>query len=101
MTPTDVTDAGDGFEIHVDGARAGRTGYRDEPEGRIFDHTEIDEAHAGQGLGSALIQAALDATRAESRAVIHACGFVRGYIAKHPDYVDLVPDERRAEFGLA
>jgi hypothetical protein len=33
--------------------------------------------------------------------VLPFCPFIRGYIQRHPAYLDLVPDERRAEFELA
>ena len=32
--------------------------------------------------------------------MIPVCPFVRAYIAGHPEYLDLVPEDRRAEFGL-
>ncbi len=33
-------------------------------------------------------------------AVLPDCPFVRGWIAKHPDYADLVPADRRADYDL-
>jgi hypothetical protein len=33
--------------------------------------------------------------------VLPFCPFIRGYIQRHPAYLDLVPDDRRAEFELA
>lgn len=89
------------FEIHVDGVRAGTTAYRDtEPGVRTFPHTVVDDAFSGRGLSSRLIQEALDATRAAGLAVLPQCSAVRGFIAKHHDYLDLVPAERRSEFDL-
>ena len=44
---------------------------------------------------------ALDQTRLTGRMVLPYCVVVRGFIAKHPDYLDLVPVEHREEFGLA
>jgi hypothetical protein len=32
--------------------------------------------------------------------VLPYCPFIRGWIARHPDYVDLVPAKRRAAFQL-
>ncbi|MEU9290700.1 N-acetyltransferase [Streptomyces sp. NPDC048275] len=46
-------------EILVDGTLAGFTEYRDRDEQRVFCHTEIDDAFAGQGLASVLVQQAL------------------------------------------
>ncbi len=101
MAPT-VTDvpASDRFEIAVDGATVGFVQYRRVPGQIAFIHTEIDPAHGGEGLGAILVTAALDAARAEGLDVLPFCPFVRGFIDKHRDYLDLVPVGRRAEFGL-
>ncbi len=78
------------FEISVDGALAGFAVYRLAPGRITFVHTEIDDAHAGQGLGGKLARAALDEVRARGFAVRPDCPFIAGWIAKHPDYADLV-----------
>ncbi len=54
-------DAKHRYEVLVDGGAAGLTAYRDRDEQRVrvFHHTEIDEAFAGQGLASHLVQQAL------------------------------------------
>jgi uncharacterized protein len=94
------------FEIAVDGATAGFTEYVDatgsgEATGeRTFPHTVVEEAFGGRGLATLLIRTALDATRVADLAVIPQCSAVARFIAKHPEYVDLVPQSRRAEFGL-
>ncbi len=97
-----IDNPGEGqFEIHVDGVRAGLTAYLDQESGvRTFPHTEVAEEFGGRGLASRLIQEALDATRAAGLGVLPVCSAVRGFIAKHSEYVDLVPTERRAEFDL-
>ena len=101
MAPT-VTDISDRrrFEIEVDGAVLGFAEYRRRPGVISFTHTEIDPAHEGEGLGTLLVKAALDTARAEGLAVLPYCPFVRGFIDRHREYLDLVPVERRAKFGL-
>ena len=43
----------------------------------------------------------LDAARDEGLAVLPYCPFTAGYIRNHrDDYVDLVPEDKRAKFGL-
>ncbi|MFI0986783.1 GNAT family N-acetyltransferase [Streptomyces exfoliatus] len=70
-------------------------------EGEIaFIHTEIDSRFAGQGLGGLLARGALDDARARGLHVLPYCPFIRGWIGKHPEYTDLVPEARRARFGL-
>ena len=78
------------YEIHVDGARAGFTHYRTTPEALVFDHTEIDDAYEGQGLGGQLARGALDDVRARGDRVVAECPFIKGWIAKHEEYQDLV-----------
>lgn len=87
-----VTDAPERsrFEITVDGVPAGFAVYELTPGRITFVHTEIDDAYAGQGLGGRLARAALDDARARGLAVRPKCPFIKGWIAKHPDYADLV-----------
>jgi uncharacterized protein len=101
MAPT-VTDVSDRrrFEIEVDGAVLGFAEYRRRPGVISFTHTEIDPAHEGEGLGTLLVKAALDTARGEGLAVLPYCPFVQGFIDRHREYLDLVPVERRAKFGL-
>ena len=101
MTPTvtDVPERGR-FEIAVDGVAAGFAEYRRRPGVILFLHTEIDPAHEGAGLGTALVRAALESARAQGLAVLPVCPFVRSFVGRHREYLDLVPVERRAQFGL-
>jgi predicted GNAT family acetyltransferase len=88
------------FEIEVDDEVAGYTSYQRGKDQIAFMHTEIKPAYEGRGLASQLIAAALDQARAEGLEVLPFCPFVRGYIADHGEYLDLVPAGRRAEFEL-
>lgn len=88
------------FEIRVDDAVAGYAEYRAEGSALAFTHTVVEPAYEGQGIGSALAQGALDAVRARGMQVLPYCPFIRGWIAKHPDHVDMVPAGERARFDL-
>jgi len=89
------------FEIRVDGRLAGLAQYHMKDPGLIvFTHTEIDDAYEGRGLGSTLIRAALDTARGRGLGVRPDCPFVRAYIGRHSDYLDLVPVDLRARLGL-
>lgn len=83
----------DRFEIHVDGQKAGQAEYVRRGDLVIFTHTEIDDAYEGRGLGSQLARGALDAVRAAGDPIVPLCPFIAGYIAKHPEYADLVDTE--------
>ena len=88
------------YEIAVEGEPAGFVAY-DERDGVYgLTHTEIDPRFEGRGVGSQLVRGALDDLRARGAAVLPFCTFVRGYIEKHPEYLDLVPAERRDRFDL-
>jgi predicted GNAT family acetyltransferase len=88
------------YEIRVGDDLAGFVQYRRRPGLIAFIHTEIDTRFEGQGLGSQLIEAALDGARSEGIAVLPFCPFVNGFISRHPEYVSLVPEDFRSEFGL-
>lgn len=87
-------------EIWVDDQLAGFVEYHDHATTRALLHTEVGAAFEGRGLASELIGHVLDEARATGRKVLPYCRFVRSYIERHPDYLDLVAEDRRAEFGL-
>lgn len=78
------------YEILLDGTIAGSTEYRDRGDRRVFHHTETDDAFAGQGLASQLVQQALTDVRASDRRVVPVCPFVAHYVEKHHDFDDIV-----------
>ena len=88
------------FAIIVDEEMAGYTEYRMGPGVRSFMHTIIDDKFRGQGLASTLVKQALDETRAEGLLVEPYCPFTLRYIKEHLEYLDLVPEDRREDFGL-
>ena len=88
------------FEVLVAGEVAGFAEYRRTKAATAFTHTVVDPAFEGRGLGSVLARGALDATREAGSPVLPFCPFIRGYIRRHPEYVDLVPVDQRARFGL-
>jgi len=90
----------DRFEIWVEDQLAGFTLYQVHADRIEFIHTEIHDEFAGHGLGAKLVKAELDIVRDRGLAVYPYCPFVRAYIAKHPEYVDLVPAHVRDHFGL-
>ena len=55
-----------------------------------FVHTEVPEAMEGKGVGSRLVKGALEDARRRGLKVVPRCQFVREYIARHPEYQDIV-----------
>lgn len=89
------------FEVLVDGQVAGYAEYRRRGPSVAFTHTVVEPGFEGRGVGSTLARGALDAVRAEGASVLPFCPFIRRWIERHPGYVDLVPENRRVQFGLA
>jgi predicted GNAT family acetyltransferase len=88
------------YEIHADDVLAGFTEYTLHGERADFMHTEIGEQYGGRGLASRLIREALDDARRRGWRVAPHCPFVRDFIAKNDDYLDLVPADQRDRFDL-
>jgi predicted GNAT family acetyltransferase len=63
-----------------------------EPDERTIDlrHTVVPEADRGQGVGGALVRAALDHAREQGKRVIPTCPFVKEWLARHADQQDIV-----------
>ena len=77
------------FELDMDGHTA-IAAYRLAPGVITFMHTDVPKALAGRGVGSRLVHGALEAARAQGLKVVAECPFVAGYIAKHPEFSDLL-----------
>jgi predicted GNAT family acetyltransferase len=102
VVSTQVTDNPDEerYEVTEDGTLAGFVQYRSRPGLLALIHTEIDPRFEGRGLGSTLAQGVLDDAAARHLQVLPFCPFVNAYIARHPEYVSLVPADHREQFGL-
>jgi predicted GNAT family acetyltransferase len=88
------------FEVRLGDEVAGFTEYRRRPGLIAFVHTLTDPRFEGQGLASELVREALDEARSEGLAVLPFCPFVRSYIERHTEFLDLVPEEMRMKFEL-
>ena len=79
------------YEAYIDGERVGFAEYQLTDQLVVFTHTEVEDKCEGLGVGSALARAALDDVRASGdRKVLPLCPFIKGWIAHHEDYQDLV-----------
>ena len=80
------------YEIR-DGERVlGIAAYELRGDTVVFTHTEVDPDAGESGLGSTLVQSALDDVRSQGGSVVARCSFVRGWIERHQEYADLVAD---------
>jgi predicted GNAT family acetyltransferase len=77
------------FELMVEGHLAAAY-YKVEGNFITFIHTEVPPELGGKGVGSRLVQGALDQVGAAGRKMIPVCPFVKAWIGKHPEYKDLL-----------
>jgi len=81
------------YELHVDGALVGEIRYRREPGVRVLVDVDIEPHLEGHGLGGRLVEGALDDLRRQGLAIVPHALFVSDFIARRPEYADLVtPD---------
>ena len=78
------------FAADVDGATAYIT-YR-ETDGQILDldHTFVPRASRGGGIASQLTAHALEYARQHGLRVMPSCPFVAAYVARHPEYREIL-----------
>jgi predicted GNAT family acetyltransferase len=77
------------FELDADGGLAVAY-YQLAPGVITFTHTEVPQALSGRGIGSALVKGALESARARNLKVVARCPFVGAYMARHPEFNDLL-----------
>jgi len=88
------------FEVHLGGDVAFAE-YRLLESGILFPHTVVPPAFEGKGVGGALVRHAMAYAREKGQMVIPVCTFFAGYIAKHPQFHDLVHPDYRAALGIS
>jgi uncharacterized protein len=88
------------FEIAVDGELAGFVDYRKDGDEYALPHTRIFTEFEGRGLGGELVSGALTEIAARGGTVLPYCPFVPKVIRDNPEFLELVPADQRASFGL-
>lgn len=88
------------YEVLVQADLAGFTEYQLGTHQIAFLHTEVFPHFSGRGIAGGLAAGALDDVRQRGLSVVPHCPFIRRYIRNNPQYLDLVPAERRSEFDL-
>ncbi|MBD0328684.1 MAG: N-acetyltransferase [Thermoleophilia bacterium] len=78
------------YELRLGERVVGSLDYRTEPGALLLVHAEIEPASRGHGLGSRLVAGALDDVRARGLTVVPRCSFVASFVARNPEYADLV-----------
>lgn len=60
------------------------------PELYIIDHTFVENAYRGQGLGDKLIQAMVDYARENGIKILPLCPFAKGRFERISEYADVL-----------
>ena len=83
------------YEAWVGERLAGFAEYSRQDGALVLIHTEVQPDFEGKGVAGALARTALDEARATGLRVRPQCPFVARWIARHRDYLDLVPQQWR------
>lgn len=79
------------YEAFVGTEQVGVADFQEVDGSVLLPHVEVQPQFEGRGYASALTRGTLDDLRSRGvTAVVPRCPYVRAWIAKHPDYRDLV-----------
>jgi predicted GNAT family acetyltransferase len=78
------------FEARLDGVPAGFVDYKQRGNEVVLIHTETLSGFEGRGVGGALARFALDEIRERGEKAVVLCPFIKTYLARHPEYNDVV-----------
>ena len=77
------------FELDVEGGHA-LAFYRLADGVMTITHTEVPGALRGRGIGSQMMRGVLEDVRAQGFKVVPRCSFIAAFLARHPEFNDLV-----------
>ena len=77
------------YELEVDGHVA-FIQYGLKPGVITLIHTEVPAELGGKGVGTVLVRGALDDVRRQGLKVVVRCSFIRAFMAKRPEFNDLL-----------
>ena len=77
------------YELEVDGHLAVAV-YTLAPGVITFVHTEVPKKLGGRGVGTTLARGALEDVRRQGLKVVVRCSFIKAFMAKHPEFNDLL-----------
>ena len=77
------------FELALDGGTA-LVAYQPDGNRLVLLHTEVPSELAGQGIGSRLAKGVFALIRASGRKAVIRCPFLKEWLARHPEYDDII-----------
>ena len=79
------------FEAFIDGNHAGLMTYTWAGEDRfIIDHTEVEEAYNGKGVGKEMLLTAVNFARDKGKKIIPLCPFAKASFQKDDSLKDVL-----------
>ena len=79
------------YFIEIEGTKAAEMTYSIAGTDRIIiDHTEVNDAFRGMGLGEKLVRRAVDDARKEGISIVPLCPFARSVFNKNEDLKDVL-----------
>ena len=79
------------FVATFDGQKAGLMTYSWAGDDKIsIDHTEVEQAYNGKGVGKAMVYKAVEFAREKNIKIIPLCPFVKKVFDKTPEFRDVL-----------
>lgn len=79
------------FDLFVADDLVGILGYRDAGDGAVaFMHTVVKEEFGDRGWAAVLVRGALNTARDRGWRIVPICTYVRRYLARNPEFLDLI-----------
>jgi predicted GNAT family acetyltransferase len=88
------------YEASIDDVLVGVVEYQLDGKFITPTHTWVPPEFEGHGIASLLARYVLDDARVRGLDVQPRCPYIAGWIARHPDYLDLVPVASRSRYHL-
>ena len=83
--------------IYPSGFPSNKGHFTDAGEDRfIIDHTEVEEAYNGKGVGKEMLLAAVDFARKNGKTIIPLCPFAKATFQKHDELQDVLVNKTQA-----
>jgi len=82
------------FETWIEG-QLSKLDYMMDGNTMVIMHVGVNPDHRNQGVAGKITQVALDYAAEKSLRVIPMCSYVRAYINRNPEYLDLIKQPAR------
>ena len=81
------------FETVIEGY-PGQANYILDGKNFVITHVGVHPALRGQGVAAKIVEASLDYARQNSLRVIPMCSYAAAYMRRHPEYAELMNQDR-------